>query len=223
MAVIGEESPRGICGSGLIDAVAELLRHGVIDPSGRLLTGDELPGNLPDSLKRRVIDFDSAPAFVLVSKDETRIGEPIILTQRDIREVQLAKGAIRAGIEILLRQYGLALDDVREILLAGGFGNFIRRSNAVRMGMLPGIPSGEDPFCRQCRAGRLEDGAGLRHLPPGVGGYLKDLATWNSPTCSTSRSPLRTPCSFRSRTDTGSARTDVSDNGSRGGSVFSLC
>jgi uncharacterized 2Fe-2S/4Fe-4S cluster protein (DUF4445 family) len=78
--------------------------------------------------------------FMLVDGDETAGGQPLLLTQRDIREVQLANGAIRAGIAILLDMAGLSASDLGSVLLAGAFGNFIRRSNALRIGMLPDVP-----------------------------------------------------------------------------------
>ena len=139
ISVVGNARPRGICGSALIDAVAELLRAGILDPSGRLLAPDELPAELPDGLRRRVVPGEGGYDFVVVGAEESATGEPIALTQRDIRQVQLAKGAIRAGIEILKKRLGLADSDLAAILLAGGFGNFIRRSNAVRIGLLPPV------------------------------------------------------------------------------------
>ena len=99
----------------------------------------ELPAELPEALRRRVVADDQGTSIVLAPADQTALGEPIRLTQRDIREVQLAKGAIRAGIEILKNQLGLGSDGIDAVLLAGGFGNFIRRGNALRIGLLPPI------------------------------------------------------------------------------------
>lgn len=135
--VIGGGVPRGICGSGLIDLVAVLLDHGLLTPQGRLQPADQLPGDLPDDLARRVVIDDGQPAFVVASADESADGRPIRLTQRDLREVQLATGAIRAGVAILLRHAGLRPEQLDAVLLAGGFGNFIRRSRAQRIGLLP--------------------------------------------------------------------------------------
>jgi len=136
--VIGGTSPVGLCGSGLIDAAAELLGCEIVTPQGRMLPPDELPSDLPDHLARRVVMHDGHAAFVLAQQTETGTGKPILLTQRDIRELQLATGAIRAGVGVLMRQVGLNPDDLDEVLIAGGFGNFIRRSNAQRIGLLPG-------------------------------------------------------------------------------------
>ena len=139
VSVVGNVPPRGICGSALIDAVAELLRAGILEPSGRLLPPEDLPADLPEALRSRVVPGEQGLEFVLVRQGESGLDEPIVLTQRDIRQVQLAKGAIRAGIEILKKRLGLGDEDLSAILLAGGFGNFIRRSNAVRIGLLPPV------------------------------------------------------------------------------------
>jgi uncharacterized 2Fe-2S/4Fe-4S cluster protein (DUF4445 family) len=135
--VIGNVSPSGLCGSGLIDVAAELLRHGIVTPQGRLLTPDQLPPDVPPDLADRILLQDGQVSFLLASKGESPDGRPIALTQRDLRELQLATGAIRAGIVILLRRAGLEPSDLDRVLIGGGFGNFIRRSNAQRIGLLP--------------------------------------------------------------------------------------
>ncbi len=129
--VIGEALACGLCGSALVDVVAELLRVGLIDPTGSL----QLPETVPDALAKRLILSEKGNAFVLAFD---AAGAPCVtLTQQDIRELQLASGAIRAGIESLLRKAGLTARDLDSILLAGAFGNYIRRENAVRIGLLP--------------------------------------------------------------------------------------
>jgi uncharacterized 2Fe-2S/4Fe-4S cluster protein (DUF4445 family) len=135
--VIGNVRPTGLCGSGLIDAAAELLRHGLLAPSGKLLPRRRLPADVPADLARRVVEQDGQPAFMLASEEETADAQPILLTQHDIRQLQLATGAIRTGITLLLRRAGLHPEQLHAVLLAGGFGNFIRRSNAQRIGLLP--------------------------------------------------------------------------------------
>jgi uncharacterized 2Fe-2S/4Fe-4S cluster protein (DUF4445 family) len=162
--VIGNAPPVGLCGSGLIDVAAELLRHGLLTPQGRLLPREQLPADVLPDLAERVVDesvgqvanlpgnvgqvanlpegsrqVSNLPhvAFLLASASETGNGRPILLTQRDVRELQLASGAIRAGITILLRRAGLRPGDLQGVLIGGGFGNFIRRSNAQRIGLLP--------------------------------------------------------------------------------------
>ncbi len=138
MEVIGNTAATGICGSGLIDLVAELLDHGIVSPEGQLLSKDELPRTLPPALAGRVQeDEDGQPRFVVTDATPGRTAPPVFLTQRDIREVQLGSGAIRAGISILLRKAGLKVADLKTVLIAGGFGNFIRRSSAQRIGLLP--------------------------------------------------------------------------------------
>lgn len=139
--VIGGGRPVGLCGSALIDVAAELLRHGLITPEGRMLPVEQLPANVPGELSQRAVQYEQRSAFVLASCEESGTGQAIVLTQRDVRELQLATGAIRAGIEILLAKAKLKPQDLECVLVAGGFGNFIRRNNAQRIGLLPhGVP-----------------------------------------------------------------------------------
>ena len=140
MNVIGNVKPKGICGSGLIDATAELLRTGAIDFTGRILAPEELPPETPEWVRRRLVENSGSYDFVLADESETATRKPIVLCQRDIRELQLANGAIRAGITLLLSNAGLKPEDLGVILLAGAFGNFIRRRNARRIGMFPPVP-----------------------------------------------------------------------------------
>lgn len=137
--VIGNAKAAGICGTGLVDAAAALLRLGVLDPTGRILPEDEWPSSVPDPIRARALSRDGENHFVLVHPDESASGEPLCLYQKDIRELQLANAAIRAGTNILLKDAGLEADSLGSVLLAGAFGNFIRRRNALRMGMLPQI------------------------------------------------------------------------------------
>lgn len=139
--VIGNTLPSGICGTALIDLAAAMLRLGVLDITGRILPVDELPAPVDERLAVRLQpQEDGSVSFLVAAGEESRTGEPIYLHQKDIRELQLAAGALRAGIAIMMRQAGLTEDDIDEVLLAGGFGNFIRRSNARRIGILPQIP-----------------------------------------------------------------------------------
>jgi len=135
--VIGDVAPLGLCGSGLIDTAAELLRHKVLTPEGRLQTPYELPGGVLPDLVERLVLHDGRISFLLAAESETGDGRPIVLTQRDLRELQLANGAIRAGIDILLQGAGVEPSDLEAVLIAGGFGNFIRRSNAQQIGLMP--------------------------------------------------------------------------------------
>ena len=138
--VIGGGAPRGLCGTGVIDAVAALLDAGILDASGRMLAPDELPAGVDDALKRRLVEQDGQRCFVLADADPAAGGEPIGLTQRDVREVQLGKGAISAGTRIILREYGVTVEDLRRVLLAGAFGNYVRARSVIRIGLLPDIP-----------------------------------------------------------------------------------
>jgi len=132
-SVIGGVMPRGICGSGLIDLVAELYRTGVLDQKGRILRPAEISTR---ELAPGVRVRDEAREFVIF-KDERR---EVVLTQQDVRELQLAKGAIRAGVELLMKEAGIAADDIQEVLLAGVFGNYINREKAVTLGLIPPFP-----------------------------------------------------------------------------------
>ena len=126
--VIGEEHAEGLCGSGLIDTVAALLDLGVIDGTGRLLGDDELPWPLAE----RVFSLpDGTRAF--------RLKDGVYLTARDIRQVQLAKAAIRAGAETLLAAKGRKTEEVSELVIAGGFGSFLDKNSALRIGLLPQV------------------------------------------------------------------------------------
>lgn len=136
--VIGNVEPRGICGTGLIDAVAELLREGIIDNSGKINDIEHLTGNISDKIKNRIVKGENGTSFILVEKENVD-SKPIMLTQKDVRELQLAKGAIYAGIMILCREYGIEPSEIEEILLAGAFGNYINPKSAVRVGILPNV------------------------------------------------------------------------------------
>lgn len=135
-ATVRGAPPRGICGSGLVDAVALLLNEGVIDRTGRFV--------LPEPSRTRWFDArlskdDRGIArFLLVDQDAR-----LFITQKDVREVQLAVGAIRVGVEVLLERRGVTMDDVDEILLAGAFGNYINVENAMVIGLLPRLPLGK--------------------------------------------------------------------------------
>ncbi|MCU0916929.1 MAG: ASKHA domain-containing protein [Planctomycetes bacterium] len=136
---IGDHRPRSICGSGLIDAVAVLADLGVIDPTGRFVPRPGAGGTLPESVTSRILEHAGQPAFCL-AWDERTSGPGILLTQKDVREVQLAKAAIRAGIRILMSRMNMKDADIDRVLLAGAFGNYIRPSSAVRIGLLPDVP-----------------------------------------------------------------------------------
>lgn len=133
-SVIGNDRPVGLCGSGLIDALAVLLKAGIIDENGTILSGQELP-----------ILFRSY-VFELEAEDASQSTEPslavhiapgVYITQEDIRKLQLAKGAIAAGIEVLFKEYGCKPCDLDILTFAGGFGNYIDKASAAAIGLFP--------------------------------------------------------------------------------------
>jgi uncharacterized 2Fe-2S/4Fe-4S cluster protein (DUF4445 family) len=135
---LGDGPVKGICGSGLIDAVAELLRSGVVTSTGYLRRPDELPEGSP--LAARLLQVDGVQAFALAPAGVAEVGiDPVVVTARDIREVQLAKGAIVAATALLCEQAGIEAGQLDEVLLAGAFGNYIRKTSALRLGLLPAI------------------------------------------------------------------------------------
>jgi len=121
--------PVGICGSGILDTLAQLYLAKIIDEGGRITN------NRP-----RVRAYKGQREFILVGKEE-RNGKPAItITQQDVRELQLAKAAIRTGIQVLLETSGSSEDDIKEVIIAGAFGNYIDVASAVAIGMLPSLP-----------------------------------------------------------------------------------
>lgn len=137
LKVIGDGAVRGICGSGLIDTVAELVRIGIIDNTGRMLTREQA-GHFPSSISKRLETNHLGNCFILAFTEETG-SEPVILTQKDVRELQLAKAAVNAGILILLSEAGLTSAEIEEVLLAGAFGSYIDKESALKIGLLPPV------------------------------------------------------------------------------------
>src|SRR5438067_8795684 len=135
---IGETAALGICGSGLIDLIAGLLDAGVVDWTG--LIGVEARDRLPPALRDRVAMRGEERVFVLLQAGEAGARREIVLTQDDVRQVQLAKGAIASGIAMLLHVSGGALDRIEELMLAGGFGNYLSIPSAIRIGLIPALP-----------------------------------------------------------------------------------
>jgi uncharacterized 2Fe-2S/4Fe-4S cluster protein (DUF4445 family) len=126
---IDDAPPSGICGSGVLDAMAQLYLTGIVDGSGRML--DNHP---------RVRDGQAYREFVLVEEGVSGAPLTIVLTQHDIRELQLAKAAIRTGIQVLLATNGRKEQEVDHVIIAGAFGNYIDVASAVAIGMMPGLP-----------------------------------------------------------------------------------
>jgi uncharacterized 2Fe-2S/4Fe-4S cluster protein (DUF4445 family) len=121
--------PVGICGSGILDALAQLYLAKIIDEGGRII--DNRP---------RVRAYKGQREFILVSKEERKGKPAITITQHDVRELQLAKAAIRTGIQILLETSGCTEHDIKQVIIAGAFGTYIDISSAVTIGMLPSLP-----------------------------------------------------------------------------------
>jgi uncharacterized 2Fe-2S/4Fe-4S cluster protein (DUF4445 family) len=135
---VGGVPARGLCGSGLIDAVAELLRVGVLASSGYLRKPGELPAASPWA--RRLTRVDGIPSFVVADAERADPGAgAIVVTARDVREVQLSKGSIVAAIALLCREAGIEPARLDEVLVAGAFGNCIRKASALDVGLFPDI------------------------------------------------------------------------------------
>ena len=137
LAVYDNARPAGVCGSGLIDIMALLIDCGAVDASGRLLDGDTaLDRGVCGDIARRISGEGRSREFVLYEDAVCRVA----LTQKDIREVQLAKAAIAAGAGIMLSELGLAPDGLGSVLIAGAFGSRIRPAGARRLGLIPDVP-----------------------------------------------------------------------------------
>ncbi|MFN8079035.1 MAG: ASKHA domain-containing protein [Kineosporiaceae bacterium] len=141
LQVIGDVEPVGLCGSGLVDAVAELVAVGLLDSSGRLLTAEGTRAVIP-GLADRLVELDGGErVFVLHWSGEVGdVEHAIYLSQRDVRELQFAKAAIATGWNLLLTEYGASVADVQQVLLAGSFGSYLSAANAVRIGLVPKVP-----------------------------------------------------------------------------------
>jgi uncharacterized 2Fe-2S/4Fe-4S cluster protein (DUF4445 family) len=137
LEVIGDTEPVGLCGSGLVDAVAELVTAGLLDHSGRYVD-DETAASISASLAPRLTKIGEERVFVLQWRGEDP-ADSIYLTQRDIRELQFAKASIATGWKILFGELGLEPEEVSQVLLAGSFGQYLSPASAVRIGLVPHI------------------------------------------------------------------------------------
>ncbi len=163
---IDDQPARGICGSGLFDATAVLLELGLIDAKGHIADGQSC-GTLSATMAERV-EGEANERHVVLAGAERAAGGPIVFTQRDVREIQLAKSAIRASTEMLLEIVGLKPDDLDEVLIAGAFGNFINPASALRIGLLPDVPEG--------RIAGIGNAAGAGAILTLVSGHERDYA-----------------------------------------------
>jgi uncharacterized 2Fe-2S/4Fe-4S cluster protein (DUF4445 family) len=123
----------GICGSGILDVVAQLRAAGVVGPTGRLKHDHKV-------WQSRMVQWDGGGAFRLVDKAATGNGHDLVVTRQDVNEIQLAKGAIRAGVEVLLDHAGLTYSDLRAFIVAGAFGTYLDIKSAISIGMFPSLP-----------------------------------------------------------------------------------
>lgn len=130
LTTIDDELPVGLCGSGIIDVTSELFRNGIINNRGRFQKNSD-----------KVKAGDKSKEFQLVPASGSGTSKAINISQEDINEIQLAKGAIRAGLEILLKVTKTAHEDVEEVVIAGAFGSFLNLSNAIAIGMFPDLPN----------------------------------------------------------------------------------
>ena len=131
--VIDEVPPKGICGSGLVDAVKVMLTAGLLNSNGKLLD----PEAVANPRLARLIRREKYMQLALTGEHKPIGGKTVVVTRKDISELQLAKGAMRAGINILMDKLGLRESDIREVYLAGGFGNYVNPASAVAIGLLP--------------------------------------------------------------------------------------
>lgn len=140
LGVIGDVEPKGLCGSGLVDAVAELVKVGLLDSSGRFVP-EETAKELAPGLADRLTMIGQERVFVLHRPSvDTPPDECVVLSQRDVRELQFAKAAISTGWTLLLEELGLEHRDVQQVLLAGSFGSYLSAASAVRIGLVPQLP-----------------------------------------------------------------------------------
>lgn len=136
VTTLDDGEPIGICGSGIVDVIAQMLEAGLLDETGRLQDADEL-GPDAERYADRLVSIGGVKAFSLVSDSGGRADGGIAVTQRDVRELQNAKAAIAAGIRTLIKRAGIAVKDVRKVYLAGGFGSRINIGSALKIGLLP--------------------------------------------------------------------------------------
>jgi uncharacterized 2Fe-2S/4Fe-4S cluster protein (DUF4445 family) len=140
LGVIGDVEPLGLCGSGLVDVVAELVQLKLIDSTGRFVT-DEVAAQLAPGVAQRLTQLEDQRVFVVHWIGEVGdVANSIFLSQRDVRELQFAKASIATGWRILLEDAGLKVEDLQQVLLAGSFGSYLSPASAVRLGLVPKLP-----------------------------------------------------------------------------------
>ena len=136
LGVIGDATPIGICGSGLVDSVYALHKAGLIDDSGRFVADEVALEIAPKLASRLVTRVEGDRVFNLYTEGET----PVFLSQRDVRELQFAKASIATGWRLLLEELNLKDEDIQQVLLAGSFGSYLSPTSAVGIGLVPKLP-----------------------------------------------------------------------------------
>jgi uncharacterized 2Fe-2S/4Fe-4S cluster protein (DUF4445 family) len=140
LGVIGDAEPQGLCGSGLVDAVAELVALKLVDSSGKFIS-DEEAARIAPGIGTRFTKLGEERVFVLYWQGEVGdVAHSICLSQRDVRELQFAKAAIATGWHILLEEAGVKVADIQQVLLAGSFGSYLSSASAIALGLVPKLP-----------------------------------------------------------------------------------
>jgi uncharacterized 2Fe-2S/4Fe-4S cluster protein (DUF4445 family) len=129
--VIGGQPPKGLCGSAIIDLLSAMFMAGIVDPTGKLVK-DRVPG--------RIREIDGETAYVLVEHQDTSAGEPVYITQSDIKNLIRSKGAMYTILNVVIQSVGVSFADIDNFYVAGAFGNYIDPARAISIGMLPDIP-----------------------------------------------------------------------------------
>jgi uncharacterized 2Fe-2S/4Fe-4S cluster protein (DUF4445 family) len=140
---IGGGKAVGICGSGIVDAVAGMLVRGIIDDMGRIVDADELPEDAVEEYGSRFVKLQEGSAFLILEKEACDANTDIAITQKDIRELQNAKAAVAAGIITLVNEAGIQMNDIENVYLAGGFGSYLNIDSSLTIGLLPGVLKGK--------------------------------------------------------------------------------
>ena len=133
---IGNVKPKGICGSGLVDLVSVLLHHGVIDHEGLIQSPNDV---VTKEMRSRIISRSGVHHFLVASAEESYDNKPIYLTQKDVRELQVANAAIAAGIKTLMDELSIGIQDINHIYLAGALGNYVNPESAMSIGLIPRV------------------------------------------------------------------------------------
>lgn len=164
LTTINNGKSRGVCGSGVIMGIAQMLKAGVIDSSGRFLKGTKA-AELPPLIRERVQERNGQKIFILTFADESATGEDVYVSQGDIRQIQLVKSSICTGAEILMESIGVAMDEVEQVLIAGAFGNYIDLESAIAIGLIPqSDPSVVHPVGNAAGVGAVKALLSKKHL-----------------------------------------------------------